>query len=365
MRALKILRNYFFYCGLEKDEYNALKKDAYVSNFVIWRVLHIFMAAVFLFLYITTYANTLLETNRPFYMFAFMYSIVTSIFFFILKKDSLLAQFLIYLSITVLFLFGCFISQNNAFVPATTFIAFLLITPMFMIDKPFFMTIELCGASALFLIWMYNAKAYDVWRIDVINVSIFTIVGVFLNIIANSVRIREFVLTREINIQKDLDELTGLKNKGALTREINEFLGDSLSDKGIMFMLDIDRFKAINDTYGHDIGDRVIAQLGNFLGKKFVNNEIVGRFGGDEFVVFIKNIDNLDAVNNIAQEIVDGASEEVALPKPGEKISISVGAAIYKGVENNYSEIFKKADTALYKAKANQNKRFCVYNSLN
>ena len=130
-------------------------------------------------------------------------------------------------------------------------------------------------------------------------------------------------------------------------------------------MLDIYRFKAINDTYGHDIGDRVIAQLGNFLGKKFVNNEIVGRFGGDEFVVFIKNIDNLDAVNNIAQEIVDGASEEVALPKPGEKISISVGAAIYKGVENNYSEIFKKADTALYKAKANQNKRFCVYNSLN
>ena len=361
MRILRTLRNYFLYCGIEKDEYNAVKKDAYISNFVVWRSLHIFMTVIFGALFITTFFNVPLTINRVFYLCAFLYSGIFMWFFFILKKDSLLAQFLIYISITMLFLLGGFITKNNPVAPATTFIALLLITPMFMIDRPFFMTIELCGVSTILIIWMHSVKAYDVWMVDLINVIIFTVVGIFLNIIANSIRIREFVLTREINIQKDTDEMTGLMNKSAITREINEFLADPLSDKGIMFMLDIDHFKAINDTYGHDVGDRVIAQVGNFLFKKFVNGEIAGRFGGDEFIVFIKDTENLDAVHNIAKEIVEGASQSIMLPDDRVKVSVSIGIAIYKGQEKNYSEIFKKTDIAMYKAKADQNTRYCIY----
>ena len=97
---------------------------------------------------------------------------------------------------------------------------------------------------------------------------VFTVIGIFLNVIANSIRIREFVLTRKINAQKDTDELTNLKNKGALTREINQFLADESADRGILFILDIDQFKTINDTYGHDTGDDVIRQVGRCLGGK-------------------------------------------------------------------------------------------------
>ena len=78
---------------------------------------------------------------------------------------------------------------------------------MFMIDKPYFKAFELCTASVIFLAWMYTVKPYDVWRYDLINVIIYTVIGVFLHIISNSIRIREFVLTRKINIQKDTDEL--------------------------------------------------------------------------------------------------------------------------------------------------------------
>ena len=134
-----------------------------------------------------------------------------------------------------------------------------------------------------------------------------------------------------------------------------------MTDKGIMFMLDVDHFKAINDTYGHDIGDRVISQFGIFLGRKFVNNEITGRFGGDEFILFIKDTDNLDAVQNIADEVIAGAAEYVTLPDESKKIGISIGVALYKGQETNYSEIFKKADLALYKAKSDKSKKFCVF----
>ncbi len=365
MRVFRSIKNYILHCGLEKDEYNAIKNDVYVSNFVIWRSLHAFMTVIFGALFISSLFDIPIKINRAFYLIAFLYSATAVSFFFFLKKNSKIIRCMIYVSISFLFVLGCLITKNNPVAPATTFIGLLLITPMFIIDRPIFMTFELCAASTMLLVWMHGVKQYDVWVVDLINVIIFTVVGIFLNIIANSIRIREFVLTREINIQKDTDELTGLKNKGALTREINEFLGDSFTDKGIMFILDIDRFKAINDTFGHDVGDRVIAQLGHFLGKKFSNNEVVGRFGGDEFIVFIKDTDNMDAVTNIANEMIQGAAENVLLPDQEQKVCISIGVSIYKGLETNYYEIFKKADIALYKAKANPEKRFYVYNSLN
>ena len=196
---------------------------------------------------------------------------------------------------------------------------------------------------------------------DLINTLIYLFVGIFLHIIANSIRIREFVLTRKINIQKDLDDLTGLKNKGAITRKINEYLLDESKNKGLMILLDVDRFKAINDTFGHDVGDVVLNKLGTFLLNKFINGEIVGRFGGDEFIIFVKNVNDTEYATHIAAEIIDGASNFITFPEQKEPIQISMGIAIYQGLEKNYSEIFKKADIALYKTKADRKEGYSFY----
>ena len=361
MSTLKVLRNYFFYSGIDKEEYEAVKKDAYVSNYLVWRILHVVMAAAFAFLYISSLFNDLLESNKLFYLVALIYSVITSGLFFILKKDSLIAQLIIYLSISLMFVFACLITQNKPEIPATTFIVLLLIAPMFMIDKPFFMTFELAVASAVFLVWMYYVKPYDIWQMDMINVVIFTIAGIILNIIANSIRIKEFVLTRKLNIQKDTDELTGLKNKGAMTREINNYLAAGQSGKGIMFLMDVDHFKSINDTLGHDVGDDVIVQLGHLLGSKFDNNELAGRFGGDEFVVFIKDANDPEVARNAAAAIVREAYDSITLPDKDWRVSISIGVVIYNGLEKDYSEIFKKADIALYRSKADKVNRYCFY----
>ena len=143
MKVLKSLRNYFLYCGIEKEEYDAIKKDVYVSNFSIWRILHFFMASVFLALFISSLMSKMLRVNSFFYLMAFLYSAAGIAYFFLLKRDSKIAKLLMYLSMSLLFLFGCFISRNNAYVPATTFIALLLIAPMFVIDRPIYMTVEL------------------------------------------------------------------------------------------------------------------------------------------------------------------------------------------------------------------------------
>ena len=146
-----------------------------------------------------------------------------------------------------------------------------------------------------------------------------------------------------------------------LRSRINEILADKDTPKGIMFLMDVDHFKSINDTFGHDVGDRVIYQLGSFLGKRFVDDEIAGRFGGDEFIVFIKDTDDQDVARNIAEDIISGAASNITLPDENKKVSVSIGIAIYNGAEKNYSEIFKKADTALYRSKADPENRVCVF----
>ena len=361
MKILRIIRNYLCYCGIEKDEYNAVKKDAYVSNFKVWRMLHCFITFMFAILLINSMFSELLSSNRTFYIIALVYSAIMSALFFVLKKDSFFAQLLIYLSIALLFLFSALITQNKPDIPATMFIVLLLVAPMFMIDKPYFMGIVIAIASTVFLFWMHAAKPYEIWRMDLNNVLIFAFVGFVLHIIANSLRIKEFVLTRKINIQKDTDDLTGLKNKGALTKAINEFLADETKDKGIMFLLDIDHFKAINDTYGHDVGDVVIRKFGEFLNGYFKGGEIVGRFGGDEFICFIKDTDDAAVAQKTASDIVNGVSEYVKTPADGGKITVSIGGALYHGKEKNYSEIFKKADTALYDVKSDRTAKYKIY----
>ena len=363
MKVLRILRNYICYCGIEKDQYRELKKDAYASNFQIWRVLHCMMAVVFAFLFISSLTVDILKQNMIFYLGIFVYSLVAAVLFlFVFKKDSLVAQLMIYLSMSLLFVFGAFITQNKPDTPATTFIALLLICPMFMIDKPYFMAIELTAAASVFLVWMYYVKPLAVWQTDVVNIVVYTVVGIFLHIVSSSIRIKEFVLSRKLAIQKDTDDLTGLKNKGAITREINEYLADESKNKGIMFLLDIDHFKAVNDTYGHNVGDSVINQLGAFLGSVFTKDEIVGRFGGDEFIVFIKDTDASAMAESAAKTIAEGVAEHVRVPDGKQTISASMGIAIYRGEEQNYTEIFKKADIALYKTKSDRSVKYNFYN---
>ena len=365
MKILKVVKDYYFYCGIGKEEYKVVKKDAYISNYKVWKILHFLMAIIFGALFIASLFNNIMIVNRWFYLGAFIYSLLAIIAFLLLRKDSLVAQLMIYLSMSLLFFFAALISSNKVDYNATTFMVFLVLTPMFMIDKPYFMTIELGAATTVFIIWMHEVKPHNVWQIDVANALTFTVVGCFLNVISNSLRIKEFILTRQIRIQKDTDEMTGLKNKGSLTREINEYLLDVSKKQGLLMVLDIDRFKSINDNYGHDIGDSVITQLGHLLAGKFTSDEIVGRFGGDEFIIFIKNIDDVDIAVQTAEDIVLHVSENVKLPNKNERLSISIGIAIYNGREKNYSELFKKADNALYQAKADLKKRFCVYSENN
>lgn len=147
------------------------------------------------------------------------------------------------------------------------------------------------------------------------------------------------------------DGLTGLYNRDEIVRLINERLQQPQDGRTSAFIIfDLDDFKGINDTYGHDVGDRVLHFFSEKLKVTFRSNDIVGRLGGDEFVVFMTYSSDNDLVQRrfaaFAESITNRRSEDDMLPY----ISCSAGY-VTAGVGDEFDTLYKAADKALYRAK--------------
>lgn len=150
-----------------------------------------------------------------------------------------------------------------------------------------------------------------------------------------------------------LDELTNLYNRRYLKIAYNRYLND-LKRKGQPFclaMLDLDYFKKINDTYGHQIGDRVLAGFASFLAENTRNNDLVFRYGGEEFTILLQNIHDLQA-SEIILRLLHEFSQQ-SFDANGETFSLTFSAGIYmiNNPETTIEDALNVADQALYKAK--------------
>ncbi|MEG1824884.1 MAG: diguanylate cyclase [Cloacibacillus sp.] len=156
------------------------------------------------------------------------------------------------------------------------------------------------------------------------------------------------------------DGLTNLYDKGATNSLIAEFLDGTPRDaKHAVFICDVDNFKIANDTYGHFFGDTVLVDIAKSLRAIFRSSDIVGRIGGDEFMILMKNIpdDKLIALKGL--EILDAFRQKY----DGFTTSGSVGVAVFAEDGTTLEELYRNADAALYKAKSagkNRFVRFCA-----
>lgn len=148
------------------------------------------------------------------------------------------------------------------------------------------------------------------------------------------------------------DKLTDLDNRYAITHFIdNHILHMNAYDKFAIGFLDIDNFKLINDTYGHDIGDEIIKKTGSIL-NRFANDSVrIGRFGGDEFIITVKGYQDLDQVNSIHENIRLALKENIKINEISFSLTISMGVSLYGVHSKSRHELIKLADIALYKAK--------------
>lgn len=156
------------------------------------------------------------------------------------------------------------------------------------------------------------------------------------------------------------DMMTGLLNKSTTEEEIREALGHAPAGaSGILFMLDLDNFKAVNDTLGHLAGDSVIIRLAHELRRSFRREDIIGRVGGDEFHVFLRGA-TLEVAQKKARKLCETMCSIFPKGQLSAALSLSIGIAAASGPVS-YEELYRQADTALYQAKANGKNRYACY----
>ena len=140
-------------------------------------------------------------------------------------------------------------------------------------------------------------------------------------------------------------------------KEISALMQDK-ECKGYLLMLDIDDFKTVNDTMGHAIGDLALITLVKLLKEHFRREDIVGRLGGDEFIVFMTNTELASAVEAKGAEILDILAKSETTPH----FTVSIGAAAYPAAGNDYESLYLAADNAMYASKKSGKNRIYVDN---
>ncbi|MEG0833151.1 MAG: diguanylate cyclase, partial [Oscillospiraceae bacterium] len=183
-----------------------------------------------------------------------------------------------------------------------------------------------------------------------------------------SEEIKAYVIHSDINDEKleklammarsQEDSLTGLLNRATFSEKVSELLLAMPGMQHVLVMIDIDNFKRVNDTLGHIRGDKILIDIAKSLKSILREGDLVGRIGGDEFMVFLKNIPYIDVIEKRAalmcRLLEIDASESVS-------ISGSLGISLYPRDGVNFSQLYRCADIAVYKAKGNGRNRYEFY----
>lgn len=158
------------------------------------------------------------------------------------------------------------------------------------------------------------------------------------------------------------DALTGIYNKMTTQNLIKDYLVHMNKDEiSALMIIDIDNFKEINDYQGHLFGDAILSDIARRMKNSFKSNHIIGRIGGDEFVIFLKDIQNKDNIEKSAKKMIDHMKSLEESHNNELNISCSIGVAVAPQDGNEFTELFQKADRALYQAKSKGKKQYVIY----
>ncbi|MFD3391285.1 putative bifunctional diguanylate cyclase/phosphodiesterase [Alteromonas macleodii] len=161
------------------------------------------------------------------------------------------------------------------------------------------------------------------------------------------------------------DVLTGLPNRNMLTFQIEKQLASSIRDDrlvALMFM-DLDDFKKVNDSHGHDVGDKLLKAAAMRISKPIRESDIASRFGGDEFVILLSNIESKKHVDTVAKKLIEEFKEPIIVDGVTFYVSISIGIAITNHSRATPVELLRHADIAMYEAKAKKGAEYRVYDA--
>ena len=149
------------------------------------------------------------------------------------------------------------------------------------------------------------------------------------------------------------DTLTGLPNRMMLTEALGDALdyADKWRTRCAFLMIDLDRFKAVNDSLGHLVGDQLLARVSERLKEQMTDNELCGRLGGDEFAIVIRDASDLAHIDRVAERVIKRLSQPYEVDHHTLYVGASVGSAIGPRDGSTVETLMRNADLALYRAK--------------
>lgn len=207
-------------------------------------------------------------------------------------------------------------------------------------------------ASAAYLATDEMAK----WIIA--GMFVFVAIVIFITIMD---RITGKIKSRNLIQLAETDQLTGLYNKVTTEKKIKEYLTENPESQSVLFVLDIDNFKKINDTMGHAFGDEVLRNVGQRIRMEFRASDIIGRAGGDEFIILLKDLKDEKFIIREAQKVEHFFQNFQVGNYVKYSATASIGCAVFSRDGKDFEELYKAADQALYKAKHRGKNQLAFY----
>jgi diguanylate cyclase (GGDEF)-like protein len=177
-------------------------------------------------------------------------------------------------------------------------------------------------------------------------------------------RIKDIKQTRDIHMNSLLDDLTGLPTRELLIDRLDSAIANQKrrsDDPFALLFLDLDEFKKVNDTYGHEIGDKLLIEVATRLRNSTRNNDTIARLGGDEFLILLEDAGNRNSITHTTNRIIQVIKQPYTVGDLCLNISCSVG--IVEGIRNyrHSSDILRDADIAMYHAKASGKSCYAIF----
>lgn len=167
----------------------------------------------------------------------------------------------------------------------------------------------------------------------------------------------------KLRSQAEQDSLTGLYNRKETETRIKEQLDATPDQRCALFMIDTDNFKQINDTKGHMLGDVVLTEMASAMKSFMRTTDIVGRIGGDEFVIFMIDIPSRDAARKKAEHLSETIRHLFENEKIPIQVTCSIGVAVSPEDGNDFKTLYRHADQALYQAKIHGKNKYMMYDN--
>lgn len=165
----------------------------------------------------------------------------------------------------------------------------------------------------------------------------------------------------EIMNKLQYDSLTGVYNKKTITEYAKKRISEEKEKRIVIAILDVDHFKSVNDTFGHLYGDKVLARVGGRLKEIVGEDGVIGRIGGDEFMIVFNGLDDDQVLRGMLRAIRTQIKWEFAEDFENLSITCSIGASIFPVNGRDYEDLFKKADCCLYIAKEKGRDRYVFF----